>query len=83
MSGDIEVRDPPAVRARAPGTHENWEAIVGTVKKFTDTDVLMWMSSKVRQVEEGGWRTRTMYLAALAVNARCTSRTAFLSVAFL
>ena len=39
--------------------------MVGTVKKSTDTKLLRWLSKKVRQVCEGGFRWRTMYLFTL------------------
>ena len=39
--------------------------IVGTVKKSTDTNVLTWLLREVRQICEGGLRSRTMYFATL------------------
>ena len=39
--------------------------MVGTVKKSTDTRLFRWLSRKVRQVCDGGFRFRTRYLLTL------------------
>jgi hypothetical protein len=39
--------------------------MVGTVKKSTETIVFTWLSRKVRQLWEGGFRRRIIYLLTL------------------
>ena len=44
-------------------TKKSLIAIVGTMKKPTETNCLVWFLRKVRQVCDGGLRCRTRYLA--------------------
>src|SRR5581483_4023133 len=60
-----EVQDAAAVVSQYQEQVENLEADRWHRKKSTETMVLMWFSKKVRQVCEGGFRLRNIYLATL------------------
>ena len=46
--------------------NSSWNVMVGTTKKSKETKSLVCFLRKVRQVWEGGFRWRTMYLATVA-----------------
>jgi hypothetical protein len=52
-------------------TYRTWKRMVGTVKKSTETMDFTWLSRKVRQVWEGGWRRRTRDLFTLVSRCQC------------
>ena len=64
--------------ARTTKTNNTLNVTVGTVKKSTETRVRTWLSRKVRQVCDGGFRRRTTYLDTVACEISmpsfCSSR---------
>ena len=52
-------------RANTRNTCSNWNRLVGTMKKSTDTNVVRRLFTKVFQLCEGGFRFRTIYLLPL------------------
>src|SRR5450631_4832043 len=54
--GDVEVKNAAAIVGQDEETYRTRNVAVGTVKKSIDASELTWLSRKVRQVCEGGFR---------------------------
>jgi hypothetical protein len=64
MSGDAKMQNGPPVVRQHQEHVRTWNRMGGTVKESTETMVFTWLSRKVRQFWEGGFRRRIIYLLA-------------------